>query len=277
MEYCTLAEATQFLANAADNVKLEILPHHQTRLALKGPEHGKRICSTLLFFCLLLCLPLPNGQESCHGSYVCKCCFSSPGCVSAGSEKHCVLLAWMYLLRFLWIEEEMLYWEMSLCTSTSVQSHLLTLLLRSLGGGRQPDTSVNESLNCILNLEGGGEGPQPTSFQHVALRGCYNNFINNTCSPPKYLTHTPPHTVLSLVNGIIIVYHHILKYFWDYFIHRANEKGLFGNSSLDPSLFSQWYLVHTSMLEENGFPFLTEICVKCLRIWRWRLPLLPSN
>ncbi|OXB67458.1 hypothetical protein ASZ78_006789, partial [Callipepla squamata] len=45
MEYCTLAEATQFLANAADNVKLEILPHHQTRLALKGPEHGKRICS----------------------------------------------------------------------------------------------------------------------------------------------------------------------------------------------------------------------------------------
>ncbi|KFV57776.1 Glutamate receptor-interacting protein 1, partial [Gavia stellata] len=41
MEYCTLAEATQFLANAADNVKLEILPHHQTRLALKGPEHVK--------------------------------------------------------------------------------------------------------------------------------------------------------------------------------------------------------------------------------------------
>ncbi|KAI1239335.1 hypothetical protein IHE44_0012453 [Lamprotornis superbus] len=41
MEYCTLAEATQFLANAADNVKLEILPHRQTRLALKGPEHVK--------------------------------------------------------------------------------------------------------------------------------------------------------------------------------------------------------------------------------------------
>ncbi|XP_078233033.1 glutamate receptor-interacting protein 1 isoform X18 [Pogona vitticeps] len=40
MEYCTLAEATQFLANTADNVKLEILPHHQTRLALKGPEHA---------------------------------------------------------------------------------------------------------------------------------------------------------------------------------------------------------------------------------------------
>ncbi|KAM7181490.1 glutamate receptor-interacting protein 1 isoform 1-T1 [Macrochelys suwanniensis] len=41
MEYCTLAEATQFLANTADSVKLEILPHHQTRLALKGPEHVK--------------------------------------------------------------------------------------------------------------------------------------------------------------------------------------------------------------------------------------------
>ncbi|XP_039770065.1 glutamate receptor-interacting protein 1 isoform X8 [Ornithorhynchus anatinus] len=40
MEYCTLAEATQFLANTADQVKLEILPHHQTRLALKGPEHA---------------------------------------------------------------------------------------------------------------------------------------------------------------------------------------------------------------------------------------------
>ncbi|KAJ7329791.1 hypothetical protein JRQ81_015965, partial [Phrynocephalus forsythii] len=40
MEFCTLAEATQFLANTADNVKLEILPHHQTRLALKGPEHA---------------------------------------------------------------------------------------------------------------------------------------------------------------------------------------------------------------------------------------------
>ncbi|XP_029139779.1 glutamate receptor-interacting protein 1 isoform X1 [Protobothrops mucrosquamatus] len=40
MEYCTLAEATQFLANTSDIVKLEILPHHQTRLALKGPEHA---------------------------------------------------------------------------------------------------------------------------------------------------------------------------------------------------------------------------------------------
>lgn len=42
MEYCTLAEATQFLANTTDQVKLEILPHHQTRLALKGPDHGER-------------------------------------------------------------------------------------------------------------------------------------------------------------------------------------------------------------------------------------------
>ncbi|KAM9073718.1 glutamate receptor-interacting protein 1 isoform 8-T8 [Megaptera novaeangliae] len=40
MEYCTLAEATQLLANTTDQVKLEILPHHQTRLALKGPDHA---------------------------------------------------------------------------------------------------------------------------------------------------------------------------------------------------------------------------------------------
>ncbi|XP_014748545.1 PREDICTED: glutamate receptor-interacting protein 1 [Sturnus vulgaris] len=46
MEYCTLAEATQFLANAVDNVKLEILPHHQTRLALKGPEHAALVSSS---------------------------------------------------------------------------------------------------------------------------------------------------------------------------------------------------------------------------------------
>ncbi|XP_075284009.1 glutamate receptor-interacting protein 1 isoform X5 [Opisthocomus hoazin] len=46
MEYCTLVEATQFLANAADNVKLEILPHHQTRLALKGPEHAALVSSS---------------------------------------------------------------------------------------------------------------------------------------------------------------------------------------------------------------------------------------
>lgn len=41
MEYCTLAEATQLLASACEHVKMEILPHHQTRLALKGPEHGE--------------------------------------------------------------------------------------------------------------------------------------------------------------------------------------------------------------------------------------------
>ncbi|XP_015265988.1 PREDICTED: glutamate receptor-interacting protein 1 [Gekko japonicus] len=46
MEYCTLAEATQFLANTSDNVKLEILPHHQTRLALKGPEHAALVSSS---------------------------------------------------------------------------------------------------------------------------------------------------------------------------------------------------------------------------------------
>ncbi|XP_019310576.1 glutamate receptor-interacting protein 1 isoform X14 [Panthera pardus] len=45
MEYCTLAEATQFLANTTDQVKLEILPHHQTRLALKGPEHAALVSS----------------------------------------------------------------------------------------------------------------------------------------------------------------------------------------------------------------------------------------
>lgn len=50
MEYCTLAEATQFLANTADNVKLEILPHHQTRLALKGPEHGRETHSSTANF-----------------------------------------------------------------------------------------------------------------------------------------------------------------------------------------------------------------------------------
>ncbi|XP_055986700.1 glutamate receptor-interacting protein 1 isoform X12 [Sorex fumeus] len=47
MEYCTLAEATQFLANTTDQVKLEILPHHQTRLALKGPEHVSLASSTV--------------------------------------------------------------------------------------------------------------------------------------------------------------------------------------------------------------------------------------
>ncbi|XP_047406522.1 glutamate receptor-interacting protein 1 isoform X4 [Sciurus carolinensis] len=46
MEYCTLAEATQFLANTTDLVKLEILPHHQTRLALKGPDHAALVSSS---------------------------------------------------------------------------------------------------------------------------------------------------------------------------------------------------------------------------------------
>ncbi|KAL4640671.1 glutamate receptor-interacting protein 1-like [Arapaima gigas] len=41
VEYCTLAEATQLLANACDRVKMEILPHHQTRLSLKGSEQVK--------------------------------------------------------------------------------------------------------------------------------------------------------------------------------------------------------------------------------------------
>ncbi|KAG7456142.1 hypothetical protein MATL_G00248590 [Megalops atlanticus] len=41
MEYCTLAEATQLLASACDHIKMEILPHPQTRLALKGSEHVK--------------------------------------------------------------------------------------------------------------------------------------------------------------------------------------------------------------------------------------------
>ncbi|XP_078532553.1 glutamate receptor-interacting protein 1 isoform X8 [Lissotriton helveticus] len=40
MEYCTLAEATQLLASTSEHVKLEILPHHQTRLALKGADHA---------------------------------------------------------------------------------------------------------------------------------------------------------------------------------------------------------------------------------------------
>ncbi|XP_074258963.1 glutamate receptor-interacting protein 1 isoform X8 [Saimiri boliviensis] len=46
MEYCTLAEATQFLANTTEQVKLEILPHHQTRLALKGPDHAALVSSS---------------------------------------------------------------------------------------------------------------------------------------------------------------------------------------------------------------------------------------
>ncbi|XP_023668467.2 glutamate receptor-interacting protein 1-like isoform X3 [Paramormyrops kingsleyae] len=41
MEYCSLPEATQLLANACENVKMEILPHHQTPMALKTTEHVK--------------------------------------------------------------------------------------------------------------------------------------------------------------------------------------------------------------------------------------------
>ncbi|XP_066523822.1 glutamate receptor-interacting protein 1 isoform X14 [Hoplias malabaricus] len=47
MEYCTLAEATQLLASACEHVKMEILPHHQTRLALKGPDHVSLASSTV--------------------------------------------------------------------------------------------------------------------------------------------------------------------------------------------------------------------------------------
>ncbi|XP_053572849.1 glutamate receptor-interacting protein 1 isoform X9 [Bombina bombina] len=46
MEYCTLAEATQLLASTCENVKLEILPYHQTRLALKGPDHAALVSSS---------------------------------------------------------------------------------------------------------------------------------------------------------------------------------------------------------------------------------------
>ncbi|XP_056654400.1 glutamate receptor-interacting protein 1 isoform X9 [Monodelphis domestica] len=47
MEHCTMAEATQFLANTTDQVKLEILPYHQTRVALKGPEHATMVSSSI--------------------------------------------------------------------------------------------------------------------------------------------------------------------------------------------------------------------------------------
>ncbi|XP_063303127.1 glutamate receptor-interacting protein 1 isoform X10 [Pelobates fuscus] len=46
MEYCTLAEATQLLASTCELVKLEILPYHQTRLALKGPDHAALVSSS---------------------------------------------------------------------------------------------------------------------------------------------------------------------------------------------------------------------------------------
>ncbi|XP_018111475.1 glutamate receptor-interacting protein 1 isoform X16 [Xenopus laevis] len=46
MEYCTLAESTQLLASTTEHVKLEILPYHQTRLALKGPDHAALVSSS---------------------------------------------------------------------------------------------------------------------------------------------------------------------------------------------------------------------------------------
>ncbi|XP_051885733.1 LOW QUALITY PROTEIN: glutamate receptor-interacting protein 1 [Pristis pectinata] len=46
MEYCTLAEATQLLASTSEHVKLELLPYHQTRFALKGPEHAALVSTS---------------------------------------------------------------------------------------------------------------------------------------------------------------------------------------------------------------------------------------
>ncbi|XP_069760091.1 glutamate receptor-interacting protein 1 isoform X1 [Narcine bancroftii] len=46
MEYCTLAEATQLLASTSEQVKLELLPYHQTRFALKGPEHAALVSTS---------------------------------------------------------------------------------------------------------------------------------------------------------------------------------------------------------------------------------------
>lgn len=39
-EHCSLLEATQLLAATSENVKLEILPAHQSRLPLKPPDTG---------------------------------------------------------------------------------------------------------------------------------------------------------------------------------------------------------------------------------------------
>ncbi|XP_075928169.1 glutamate receptor-interacting protein 2-like isoform X8 [Petromyzon marinus] len=46
MEHCSLLEATQLLASATDNVRLEILPIRQARLALKGPEQVAMVSAT---------------------------------------------------------------------------------------------------------------------------------------------------------------------------------------------------------------------------------------
>ncbi|XP_043943995.1 glutamate receptor-interacting protein 1 [Protopterus annectens] len=48
LEYCTLAEATQLLASICHLVKMEILPHHQTCLAIKGPDQNKRCENSLV-------------------------------------------------------------------------------------------------------------------------------------------------------------------------------------------------------------------------------------
>ncbi|OXB82981.1 UNVERIFIED_CONTAM: hypothetical protein H355_001324, partial [Colinus virginianus] len=47
-EHCSLLEATQLLAATSENVKLEILPVHQSRLPLKPPETGMSSMQTLL-------------------------------------------------------------------------------------------------------------------------------------------------------------------------------------------------------------------------------------
>ncbi|XP_075900322.1 glutamate receptor-interacting protein 1 isoform X3 [Nelusetta ayraudi] len=41
MEFCSLAEATQLLANSCQTVRMEILPQHQARPALNAPQHVK--------------------------------------------------------------------------------------------------------------------------------------------------------------------------------------------------------------------------------------------
>ncbi|XP_075900329.1 glutamate receptor-interacting protein 1 isoform X10 [Nelusetta ayraudi] len=40
MEFCSLAEATQLLANSCQTVRMEILPQHQARPALNAPQHA---------------------------------------------------------------------------------------------------------------------------------------------------------------------------------------------------------------------------------------------
>uniref|UniRef100_A0A8C9W4G1 Glutamate receptor interacting protein 1 n=1 Tax=Scleropages formosus TaxID=113540 RepID=A0A8C9W4G1_SCLFO len=71
MEYCTLVEATQLLANACDHVKMEILPHHQTRLALKSSEQGESFCHSFsshlcAFLSLVLGSSFSNSSMSAY-------------------------------------------------------------------------------------------------------------------------------------------------------------------------------------------------------------------